>query len=162
VNEKLDKTKEEIEKLKDKIKKSVENIELLKKKLVEYESHLEKLRADFKGKFGSEAKMSKSALEEKDKIIKVMRKKEFKIRKIRDSEGDLMKMKKNLKSLNAEYLRLDEEKFREILPEVEPSRAEAWEASDAREETAATGEKRCAELERPRGYEREYGFLVDD
>ena len=91
-----------------------------------------------------------------------MRKKEFKIRKIRDREGDLMKMKKNLKSLNAKYLRLDEEKFREILPEVEPSRAEAWEASAAREETAGGGEKRCAELERPRGYEREYGFLVDD
>ena len=87
--------------------------------------------------------MSKSALEEKDKIIKVMRKKEFKIRKIRDSEGDLMKMKENLKLLNAKYLQLDEEKFREILPEVEPSRAEAWEASDAREETAAA-EKRDA------------------
>ena len=143
VNEKLDKTKEEIEKLKDKIKKSVENIELLKKKLVEYESHLEKLRTDFKGKFGSGANVSKSALEEKDKIVQVMRKKELKIRKIRDSEGDLMKMKKNLKSLNAEYLLLDEEKFREILPEVEPSRAEAWEASDAREETAAA-EKRDA------------------
>ena len=39
VNEKLDKTKEEIEKLKDRIKQSVENIELLKKKLVEYDSH---------------------------------------------------------------------------------------------------------------------------
>ena len=143
VNEKLDKTKEEIEKLKDKIKKSVENIELLKKKLVEYESHLEKLRTDFKGKFGSGANVSKSALEEKDKIFQVMRKKELKVRKIRDSEGDLMKMKKNLKSLNAEYLLLDEEKFREILPEVEPSRAEAWEASDAREETAAA-EKRDA------------------
>ena len=143
VNEKLDKTKEEIEKLKDKIKKSVENIELLKKKLVEYESHLEKLRTDFKGKFGSGANVSKSALEEKDKIVQVMRKKELKIRKIRDSEGDLMKMKKNLKSLNAEYLLLDEEKFREILPEVEPSRAEAWEASAAREETAAA-EKRDA------------------
>ena len=143
VNEKLDKTKEEIEKLKDKIKQSVENIELLKEKLVEYESHLEKLRANFNGKFGSDAKMSKSALKEKDKLVRVMRNKEFKIRKIRDREGDLMKMKNNLKSLNAKYLRLDEEKFREILPEVEPSRAEAWEASDAREETAAA-EKRDA------------------
>ena len=51
---------------------------------------------------------------------------------------------KNLKSLNSEYLRLDEEKFREILPEVEPSRAEAWEASDAREETYRRQEKRNA------------------
>ena len=143
VNENLDEVNEEIEKLKDKIKQSVENIELLKKKLVEYETHLEKLRTDFKGKFGSEAKVSKSALEEKDKIFQVMRNKEFKVRKIRDSEDDLMKMKENLKSLNSEYLRLDEEKFREILPEVEPSRAEAWEASDAREETALA-EKRDA------------------
>ena len=143
VNENLGEVNEEIEKLKDKIKQSVENIELLKKKLVEYETHLEKLRTDFKGKFGSEAKVSKSALEEKDKIFQVMRKKELKVRKIRDSEDDLMKMNENLKSLNSEYLRLDEEKFREILPEVEPSRAEAWEASDAREETAAA-EKRDA------------------
>ena len=143
VNENLNEVNEDIEKLKDKIKKSVENIELLKEKLVEYETHLEKLRTDFKGKFGSETKVSKSALEEKDKIFQVMRKKEFKVRKIRDSEDDLMKMKENLKSLNSEYLRLDEEKFREILPEVEPSRAEAWEASDAREETAAA-EKRNA------------------
>ena len=143
VNDNLNEVNEEIEKLKDKIKQSVENIELLKEKLVEYETHLEKLRTDFKGKFGSEAKVSKSALEEKDKIFQVMRKKEFKVRKIRDSEDDLMKMKENLKSLNSEYLRLDEEKFREILPEVEPSRAEAWEASDAREETAAA-EKRSA------------------
>ena len=78
VNENLNEVNEEIEKLKDKIKQSVENIELLKEKLVEYETHLEKLRTDFKGKFGSEAKVSKSALEEKDKIFQVMRKKEFK------------------------------------------------------------------------------------
>ena len=51
----LDEVNEEIEKLKDKIKQSVGNIELLKEKLVEYETHLEELRTDFKGKFGSEA-----------------------------------------------------------------------------------------------------------
>jgi len=59
-------------------------------------------------------------------------------------ETQRKKVAKNIKTLNsmikrgrelkATYQRLEKKKFREILPELEPSRAAAWEASDAREE----------------------------
>ena len=58
---------------------------------------------------------------------------------LKDLETQRKKVAKNIRALNsmikrarelaAMYKKLEEKKFREILPELEPSRAAAWEAS---------------------------------
>ena len=134
VDKKLIKKKEEIERLRDKI---------MKRLAPRWRRHFEAAKMD-------DARLS--AFEEAHaRWITNLETGPLDTRLLRDAtslkdlETQRKKVAKNIKALNsmikrarelaAMYKKLEEKKFREILPELEPSRAAAWEASDAREES---------------------------
>tara|TARA_R110002074_G_scaffold263728_1_gene435774 strand:+ start:389 stop:1414 length:1026 start_codon:yes stop_codon:yes gene_type:complete len=134
VDKKLIKKKEEIERLRDKI---------MKRLAPRWRRHFEAAKMD-------DARLS--AFEEAHaRWITNLETGPLDTRLLRDAtslkdlETQRKKVAKNINALNsmikrarelaAMYKKLEEKKFREILPELEPSRAAAWEASDAREES---------------------------
>ena len=118
VNEKLDKKKEQIEKLKKKIMNYFEAAKIDAARL----SASEEARARWENGQGT---LTYAAGDE----LVTQRK------KVAKNIKTLNSMIKRGRELKATYKKLEKKKFREILPELEPSRAEAWEASDAREES---------------------------
>jgi len=126
VDKKLIKKKKEIEKLRDKIMNYFEAAKMDDARLSAFEEAHARWKTNLEtGPLDTRLLRDAPTLNE----LETQRK------KVAKNIKTLNSMIKRARELAAMYKKLEEKKFREILPELEPSRAAAWEASDAREES---------------------------
>ena len=139
LHEKLLEVDKKLSEVDKKLIKKKEQIEKLKKKIMNYFEAAKmddaRLSASEEARTLWETGQGTLTYAAGDELVRQRKKVAKNIKTLNSMIKRGRELKATYKKLEEEYKKHEEEKFRKILPKLEPSRAAAWEASDAREES---------------------------